>query len=288
VFLPGGTFIGRLYRSDGRMVAGEPVYTYRADTGSDPLQHHPGEREVARRATIADAVQALLTARAEDTRAEDHCPACTSQCALYPSCKTQAPRVGTTYSEPLSSRLRRSRAQAVADRELNSNQEATARLFDERIEGPEGDHNHDPRRVTERDRSGYFPGMDSPLLREPGRPSLTDLSLASQPLRNALSGAGDVEGAAEALLETQDAYVSRELAEPPATAAYTVRAHLDSREVASFTYSPLQAGEAFDKALAAARRSARGSGKRHDVRHTSEGHTSFCVGVAPDGALIWR
>jgi hypothetical protein len=65
VFLPGGTFIGRMYRSDGTIIAGETVYTYRASTGSDPLQHHAGEREVARGASMADAFQALLTATAE-------------------------------------------------------------------------------------------------------------------------------------------------------------------------------------------------------------------------------
>jgi hypothetical protein len=218
VFLPGGTFIGRLYRSDGRMVAGEPVYTYRADTGSDPLQHHPGEREVARRASMPDAVQALLTALTEDTRAEDHCPACTSQCALYPSCKTQpeTPRVGTTYSEPLSSRLRRAR-----------------------------------------DRQPIDP----------------------DPLTH-LAGDPYVRPAQQVVNEP----------EPAATAAYEVvmKGQPHIRPVGWFSYSPPQAGEAFDKALAAARRSARGSGKRHDVRHTEHGRTSFCVGIVPDGALIWR
>jgi hypothetical protein len=48
-----------------RRNAGETVYTYRANTGTDPLQHHAGEREVARGATMADAIQALLSAAAE-------------------------------------------------------------------------------------------------------------------------------------------------------------------------------------------------------------------------------
>jgi len=65
VYLPGGTFIGIMYRSDGKIIAGETVYTYRAYAARDPLQVHKNSREVARGASLADAFQALLTARAE-------------------------------------------------------------------------------------------------------------------------------------------------------------------------------------------------------------------------------
>ncbi len=72
VFLPGGTFVGRMFRSDGKIIAGEIVYTYRAETGTDPLQIVGGEREVARRATMSDAIALLLAAAANARReAED-------------------------------------------------------------------------------------------------------------------------------------------------------------------------------------------------------------------------
>ncbi len=68
VYLPGGTFIGRMYRSDGKIIAGETVYTYRAETGTDPLQFVGGERQVARGETMSDAMGLLLAAVANARR----------------------------------------------------------------------------------------------------------------------------------------------------------------------------------------------------------------------------
>src|SRR5258708_26678868 len=60
VYFPGGTILGRLYRSDGKRVAGEIIYTYRAWTASDRLEIRPADTEVARGASLPGAGAALL------------------------------------------------------------------------------------------------------------------------------------------------------------------------------------------------------------------------------------
>ena len=72
VYFPGGTILGRLYRSDGKRVAGEIIYTYRAWTASDRLECRPTDTEVARGASLPGAVAALLQHAADAHRqAED-------------------------------------------------------------------------------------------------------------------------------------------------------------------------------------------------------------------------
>jgi hypothetical protein len=51
-----------MYRSDGKIIAGNVEYTYRAWSGTNPVRREPGEREGARGASMADAIAALVRA----------------------------------------------------------------------------------------------------------------------------------------------------------------------------------------------------------------------------------
>jgi hypothetical protein len=67
-YFPGGTILGRLYRSDGKRLGDEITYTYRAWTTSDWLECKPGDTETARRVPLAEAVAALLKHAADAQR----------------------------------------------------------------------------------------------------------------------------------------------------------------------------------------------------------------------------
>jgi hypothetical protein len=214
VYLPGGTFVGRLYRSDGKIIAGETVYSYRAWTGTDPLRIVGGEREVARGASLADAIGGLL--------------------------KNHAMR-------------------QASDR------------WAERTPSYDGD-SRTPYEVLA---AGLITEDDFWLIVQPDP--------ATCPHRRGTidwdSGLWHCYACGE--------YVDTE-AQAEADAAYYVTSHDGGRDVVSFSYSSPMAGEAFDKALAAARGAAARNGHRYDVRHTERGVTTFCVGVDAAGALIWR
>src|SRR5215469_10606013 len=45
VYLPGGTILGRLYRSDGKRQHDKITYTFTAWTARDPTTHQPGGTE---------------------------------------------------------------------------------------------------------------------------------------------------------------------------------------------------------------------------------------------------
>jgi len=60
VYIPGGTILGRLYRSDGKRQGDKITCTFRAWTVSDRLEIRPPDTEVARGASLPGAVAALL------------------------------------------------------------------------------------------------------------------------------------------------------------------------------------------------------------------------------------
>jgi hypothetical protein len=60
VYLPGGTILGRLYRSDGKRQGDKITCTFRAWTVSDRLEIRPADTEVARGASLPGALAALL------------------------------------------------------------------------------------------------------------------------------------------------------------------------------------------------------------------------------------
>jgi hypothetical protein len=68
VYFPGGTILGRLYRSDGGHMGGQITYTYRAWTAGDRLECKPTDTEVARGVSLGDAVAALLQHAADAGR----------------------------------------------------------------------------------------------------------------------------------------------------------------------------------------------------------------------------
>ncbi len=117
VYFPGGTMLGRLYRSGGKRVAGEIIYTYRAWTASDRLEIRPADTEVARGASLPGAVAALLQhaadahRQAEDQAGEDGepytingAPACGApvdggRCGRHPP-TTTAPHIKEPGTKP--------------------------------------------------------------------------------------------------------------------------------------------------------------------------------------------
>jgi len=68
VFFPGGTILGRLYRSSGKRRGEEITYTFRAWTASDRLECKPTDTEVARGVSLPGAVAALLQHAANASR----------------------------------------------------------------------------------------------------------------------------------------------------------------------------------------------------------------------------